>query len=108
CRLSSLDSAPRARTGNVTTTRRDDRSPVTDQVLNVAAFVFNVPRKTLTPRTTPRDVAAWDSVNHLALILALEQQFGIAVPPEDTDEMDTLEKVVEVVERRLALRDARA
>lgn len=78
------------------------RSSVADQVLDVAASVFSVSRNALTLRTVPADVKSWDSVHHLTLILALEQQFGIALAPEDTDEMGTLEQIAEVIERQLA------
>ena len=81
------------------------RSSVLDQVLDVAAAIFGVPRNALTPRSTPEDVESWDSVRHLTLVLALEQQFGITLPPEDTDDMGTLETIAGVVKRRLASHD---
>src|SRR5262245_2371793 len=82
------------------------RSPsIVDQVLAVSAAVFRVPSNAVTPQTTPGGLAAWDSVAHLTLILALEQEFAITIAPEDSDGMGSLEKVAMVVERAIASRD---
>jgi acyl carrier protein len=81
------------------------RSDVLDQVLDVASAIFGIPRKALKPQSTPEDIESWDSVRHLTLMLALEQQFGITIPPEDTDDMGTLEMIADVVERILASHD---
>ena len=77
-------------------------SSVVAQVLDVAASVFGVSRNALTPQSAPDDVESWDSVHHLTLILALEQQFGVTLSLEGADDTATLEGIATSFERMLA------
>ncbi len=46
------------------------------------ADVFEVPPSQITPTSTPDDLAAWDSVRLLELLLAIEKQHGIFISPD--------------------------
>lgn len=46
-----------------------------DNVLDLAAKVFRVPRHELTAETTPDDVAGWDSFTSISLVIAAERSF---------------------------------
>jgi acyl carrier protein len=52
--------------------------------------VFDDPALVISPTTTAADVAAWDSMSHVTLIVAAEQAFGIRFR---TAEMDDLHDV---------------
>jgi acyl carrier protein len=68
-----------------------------DQVRQVAADVFNVPVDQLSLVTTRDDVAQWDSLHHINLVIALEQTFGIQFSPEHVEQMLSLELVALIV-----------
>lgn len=70
---------------------------VLDQVVEVAADVFSLPRARLGAGSSPETIDSWDSVQHLNLVLALESRFGISLAPEDIERMKTLGAVSEVV-----------
>ena len=58
------------------------------QKLNeVIAGVFNVNVTTISDDTSVDTVEDWDSLNHLKLILALEQEFDISFTEEETVEL---------------------
>ena len=44
----------------------------------------------LTPETSARDVAGWDSIKHISLIVAVEERFGIKLK---TSEIEGLKNV---------------
>lgn len=46
-------------------------------VIETAAEVFRVDPASLSMRSTPRDVAGWDSFSQLSLLVALEGRFGV-------------------------------
>jgi acyl carrier protein len=48
----------------------------------------------LTPNTTAHDIKDWDSVNHINLIVAIEEQFHIKLK---TAELESLKDVGEMV-----------
>jgi acyl carrier protein len=79
---------------------------VTGQILEIAADVFTVPIARLSPSTAPEDVESWDSVQHVILMLAVEQHFSVKFAPEDFDQATSLGQIAACVERRLDQRSA--
>jgi acyl carrier protein len=45
-------------------------------------------------------VESWDSVQHLNLVLALEEQFGIQFEPEEMDAMKNIGAIAGLVARK--------
>lgn len=65
---------------------------------DISPRLENVFKTTLGIETVPaglsqKNCEAWDSVNHLNLILALEAEFGVAFEPEEIAAMQDLETV---------------
>jgi acyl carrier protein len=48
-----------------------------DDVQDVFRSVFDDDQLTVTQSTTAADVAGWDSLGHINLIIAIEKRFGI-------------------------------
>ena len=71
-------------------------STIFDQVRAIAADIFAVPPEAITPDTSPQTVESWDSVQHLNLVLALEEKFGIQFEPEEMEQMHTLGQIAEL------------
>jgi acyl carrier protein len=72
-----------------------------EQVRSMAADLLNVPAARLTAESSPNTVEAWDSTQHLTLVLALEERFGFQLSPEEIEEMHTLGDVVRIVGSKL-------
>jgi acyl carrier protein len=68
-----------------------------DQVRAIAADVLLVSPETVAPDTSPQTVENWDSVQHLNLVLALEEKFGIQFAPEEMERMQTVGQIAELV-----------
>ena len=71
---------------------------VVDTVLTIASDVLGVPADQITLDTTPQSAANWDSVQHLNLVLAVEQAFDLTFEPEELDQMKSLRDVVALVQ----------
>lgn len=56
----------------------------------VMSAVFGVSEAAIRETDSPATITAWDSVGHLQLMLALEQEFGVQFEP---DEFATLASV---------------
>ncbi len=67
----------------------------------IAADLFGIPEHTIHSDSSPETVEGWDSLQHLNLILAIEERFGVSLSPEEMDEMRSIGKVSDVVERKL-------
>lgn len=72
----------------------ESRSDLIECVIEVAADVFGTSAATLSAESNPDTVDAWDSISHLNLILALEQTFDAAIPPERMPELTSIGKLV--------------
>ena len=48
-----------------------------DRIRNVMAAVFGTSPDKSTDDASPHEIEAWDSVKHLNLVLALEEEFNI-------------------------------
>jgi acyl carrier protein len=77
-------------------------SRVFEQVRSIAADLFAVPAEKLAAESSPETVEAWDSTQHLTLVLALEEKYGFQLCPEEIERMRSLGDVVRLVEARLA------
>jgi acyl carrier protein len=76
-------------------------SPVFERVRAVASDVLKIPVAKITPESSNETVEGWDSVQHLNLVLALEQEFSVQFDPEEIDEMNSVGKISEVVQTKL-------
>lgn len=72
-----------------------------NQVQAVAADVFQVPTVQIDPSTSPETLESWDSVQHLNLVLALEQQFGVQFEPSEMEMMTNIGAVTELLQSKL-------
>jgi acyl carrier protein len=77
---------------------------VLDQVRRIAADIFDMPLERVTAESSPDTVETWDSLQHLNLVLALEQNFQLAFAPEEIEEMLTIKSVVTLINEKLKLR----
>jgi acyl carrier protein len=72
-----------------------------DRVLALAADVFQVPEAGLGPNSSPDTIETWDSLHHLSFVLALEQEFGIQISPEEIEQLLSVELTVALLEEKL-------
>lgn len=73
-----------------------------DQIRSLAADVLGVDVAELSASSSPETVDAWDSVQHLSLVLAFEQHFDIQFEPEEIEAMKTLGGIAAIVDRKRA------
>lgn len=69
-----------------------------EKVRNVAKDVFGA--ATLPDDASMESVEAWDSVNHLNFVMALEAAFGINLDPADIERMTSLAEAARVIDAR--------
>lgn len=70
------------------------------RLAEVLADVFSVPVSRIVPGLTKADVGSWDSLKQMDLVMSLEKEFGVVLEIEDIVAMDSVENVVEVLERK--------
>ena len=51
-------------------------------------------------QSSPETIPTWDSLQHLNLVLALEQEFRIQFTPEEIEQILSVEKAAAVLEEK--------
>ncbi len=69
-------------------------------VVELVADLFGVPAAELTPDSSPETIEGWDSIEHLNLVLALEQRFGLFFSPEEIATLGSVGAIVDAVAAR--------
>lgn len=69
-------------------------------VQNVFRTVFDIPELVIKPETTAKDVEAWDSFNHINLIVALEDEFAITFTTDEIAGMANVGDLVEILKSK--------
>jgi acyl carrier protein len=54
-----------------------------DTLKDVMATVLDITADSINDDTSMDTVEAWDSIKHMNLVLAIEEEFGISIPDED-------------------------
>ena len=73
-----------------------------NDVRRIAADVFAVDAKSLSSGSSPEQVASWDSVQHLNLVLALEGNYGIQFEPEEMERMKSLGAIADLLKTKIS------
>jgi acyl carrier protein len=70
-----------------------------EEVRNVASDIFGIPADRITAESSPETIENWDSIQHLNLVLAIEEKFGVQLDPEDIEKMKNIRAVAALVEK---------
>ena len=62
-------------------------SSMENRIKDVMAAVFEIPVDEITDESSPDNIESWDSLKHMNLILALEEEFGIGFSDDEIVEM---------------------
>jgi acyl carrier protein len=68
-----------------------------EDVARVVADVLGLEPADIGPDSSPDTVPAWDSVQHMNLVIALEQEFGVRFSPEEIEDAVTVRAVFDLV-----------
>jgi acyl carrier protein len=67
----------------------------------MASDLFGVPVEQITAASSPQTLENWDSIQHLNLVLAVEEKFGVQLSPEEIEEMKNVGETAKLVESKL-------
>ena len=68
-----------------------------EKLIEVIADTFDIDEEDIKPGLDNQTLANWDSLNHLRLVTALEQAFGVSLSMEEINSMHSYDKIVEYV-----------
>lgn len=73
-----------------------------NHIKNVMSAVFEIPIDEIDNNTSPDNVSSWDSLKHMNLVVALEEEYEIEFVEEEIEEMMNLSQIISIVSEKLA------
>lgn len=73
-----------------------------DKIKNVMAAVFEIPAGDITDKTSPDILESWDSLKHMNLIVALEEEFNIQLTDEEILDMVNFPNIKNIIKVRFS------
>ncbi len=71
-----------------------------EDLRGIAADIFQVAPKRINQYSSPETIESWDSLQHLNLILALEQRFGLEFEPEEMERMTSIDAILSILDEK--------
>jgi acyl carrier protein len=68
-------------------------SEIKQKIRTVMAAVFEMDVKDIPDDVAPEVVEEWDSLRHMNLVLALEEEFNIRFPDEQIEQLINIEQI---------------
>jgi acyl carrier protein len=69
------------------------------EIKEIMSKVLEIDMSTISNNASQKEINKWDSLQHLNLIVEIEDKYDISIDPEDISVMVTIEKIVEVVNK---------
>lgn len=69
------------------------------EIKEIMSKVFEIDVKTISDNASQKEINKWDSLQHLNLIVEIEDKYDISIDPEDISEMITIDKIIEIVKK---------
>jgi acyl carrier protein len=67
---------------------------------DAVALTLNVPVSAIKATTRDQDLAAWDSIGHVNLMMAIEQTFGLQLDVEDFAQLNSIPSILDYLNSR--------
>ncbi len=74
-----------------------EKQEINEKIVNVMSIVFEVDKSEINEDSSADTIDKWDSLRHLNLILALEEEFGVSIPDEEVGNMVNYKIIYHVI-----------
>jgi len=71
-----------------------------DDINEVVADIFGLKASQVDEKLTPGDVPAWDSLNHLRLVTAVEEELGVTFSMDEIQSIDSIGRLRQLIEQK--------
>nr|WP_066966267.1 AMP-binding protein [Microbulbifer sp. Q7] len=99
--LPALKNRVRQEVSGVDCGSRSEGKDLAIRVLNTAASVFHVSASTLSMNSSPENLAAWDSLAFLELVMEVEQEFNIVIEAREVVGISCLGDLITLLSLRM-------
>jgi acyl carrier protein len=70
------------------------------KIINIIAAQLGVNPAQINADSGPKYLSQWDSIKMLTIVSEIEEVFQISIEPNEIESIDSVKKVLEIVERK--------
>ena len=74
---------------------------IREQIVTLLASVLDLSVDDIPPDAAPGIVEKWDSLKHMMLIVALEEEFGVRFSDDELTDLLSLELIVHIISEKI-------
>jgi len=71
-----------------------------ENLKDILATVFEIGKEEITPKSNVETIESWDSVNHMHLVVALEEEFEIEFSDDEAVELISFELILSYLQEK--------
>ena len=60
-------------------------------------IIHSLPVKQIDADSSPKTIEAWDSIRHITLVMALEEEFDTEIPDEEAEKITTVQSAIDYI-----------
>lgn len=73
------------------------KNKIEDQTKNVMSTVFEIPIDSIDNNSSPDTIESWDSLKHMNLVTALEEEFNITFNDDEIFKMGSYSSIKHII-----------
>lgn len=73
---------------------------IVSEVIGILSDLFNVSPEVLGPESSQDTVEGWDSLQHVNMVLDVEQRFNISLSPPEIEKMVTVKAIASIINEK--------
>ena len=70
---------------------------IEDRIKNVLSSVFGIPTKEIDNKSSPDSIESWDSLKHMNMVVALEDEFNVQFTDDNIIELINMKLIMVVL-----------
>ena len=74
-----------------------ERSKIENSIIEMFNDVFEIKDIVINDELSQKDVEDWDSIGHVRLVIAIQEEFNIDIPIEDSISLSTVGKIIDYI-----------
>ena len=72
---------------------------IKEQIKKIMTKVFEIESSLVNDEISQKNTGQWDSLNHLNLIVEIEEEFGVSFSPEQIGSMTSLKIILDEIKK---------
>ena len=75
---------------------------IEERIINVMSAVFEIPANKIGEESSPDNIESWDSLKHMNIVVALEEEFNIQFTDDEIIELINMKLIMVIIREKLS------